>query len=663
MITYFFFFLLSNTELPKYDIYIANKDFICSAAEETFAFCIKDGFKFPCKDFSASVPYEIQGEGILKIFVRTPTDYIDFSFKEDENSIQKSIPINFYCFEELNLEPKIIERNKNLRIEISTKIHPENVSGKVLYGKIANLNLSSNSIIIDYEKQFNYPYKDLLILYLSKSGKIYVSFVEIIVPSYLSIESQTEPLSKIKIITKYSEYSARADSKGNFRIRFKVFPDEKEIKIKVEDRAGNISWDKLELNFPEREVKYLEALSFEDKALFLTYNIKYNTIQNKPDLKKISNHIIAFAPNKPGEHSVEIDDRKFKFVRKSIPAFLTISYSPAQNQIYADGTSKIIFSAKISDTFGEELQLPVELTHNYDKNKIEIKKEEGKNEFTISVKKKIKDELKIVFKHGFLKEEIDFWLLPGVPSEIYVELDRDYIVADGEDQLKILAYVQDAGGNVVPIDDLEISSNIGKINKSKKTDGTFEITYSATSKQELSGEIAFRFENISKRVPVRIIPRRLFFEGSAGIGIINNLGKVFAPAIFINFSMANLLFGKYIFLDLQAGYLYAKVETVSFNSLFISGGSSYELWSARVGIGGSLFLHSASSEHHSGKITENFYQVAPYIRLGYILGSKKHKIFPHISVLFPISKKEEGLIQVENSFENIMLLTSYILEF
>lgn len=638
----------------KYSILITQRDLTCFDENPVYAFCLKDGFKFDCKDFSADIEYEKIGEGLLKIKKPEGTTTITFKFKDGEKEIEEKIKINYYCFKEIkpkNVDLEIKEEGELLEITAYFKkgeipLETQKYSASALYGKALTIqNFGDEKILITYQRKFKYPYKDIITL---KFEQI-ISFIYISVPHILEIKSETEPYTKIKASTKFQNISTVSDEQGKFRIKIKIFAEDEFINFELKDRSGNITKEKVKLEFPKISTDLLEVIQTENGLIVFT-----NTSPPK-NLSTHSKHIYTFFPLKPGEYSVKISGRSFKIYKKNFPAILNVEYDKEKKEIYADGTSEISFLIKITDIYQNEVREKINIEHNYEDENIKI--DYSDNKITILVKKLEKDKLKISFSYDFLKEDAEFTLLPGPPAKIIAIPERDYVYGDGKDKINIQVFLQDRAGNNINTlkSDIYAKTDYGKIQIEKGEKGIHKFTYTANSMSNIRSSITFEYENLSEKLYISILAKKFFLQLSPNVGIISNL-KTLIPTIQIQLSYARLLGGRYIFFDTSNGYFQNRIQEVNFKSIYNIFSISSKIWKElKLGLSATILIYQISFED----ISETALLITPGIRISYNFFDK---ISLNTFLSFPPKQLEKSFIIVDNTFERLIFSIGYTID-
>lgn len=633
---------------------MTQRDFTCFEEIQAYAFCLKDGFKHNCKDFSADIEHEKLDEGTLKISKPERATSITFSFKDGENEIRKEIDINYYCFKEIRPKKIDVDLKDNDILEIKAyfkngKLPPEREKYTVsaIYSKSITIqSLEEEKITIIYQRKFNYPYKDIITLkFDQKLAYLYVS-----IPYLLEIKSETEPFTRIKATTNFENISTISDNQGKFKLKIKVFPEDEFINLELKDKAGNITKEKIYLEFPKTNTDFLDVIQTENGIIvFSNQQIK--------GLKRQSTHIYSFFPVDPGEHSIKIAGKEFKILKRNFPALLNVEYDREKKEIYADGTSEISFLIKITDIYRREINQNVNIEHNYDDRAIEIKSSNEK--IIVLVKKRLKDKLKISFSYEFLKYEAEFTLLPGPPVKIVAKTERDYIYGDGKDKLNIQAFLQDRAENTIPQEfmssEIYASADYGKIHIENQERGIHRFTYTAKSMTNTRTSIKFRYENLSESLNISILAKKSLFQISPNFGLLSNI-KSIIPTAQIQLSYARLLGGRYVFLDTSPGYFQTKIQGVDFKSIYDIITISLNIFKGlRIGAGGAFLIYLISFQD----ISETLLTFIPGIRISYTI---LEKISLNTSFFIPRNELQKNFIITENTFERLMITIGYIFE-
>lgn len=633
---------------------MTQRDFTCFEEIQAYAFCLKDGFKHNCKEFSADIEHEKLDEGTLKISKPERTTSITFSFKDGENEITKKIDINYYCFKEIRPKKIDVDLKDNDILEIKAYLKNGNLPPErekytvsAIYSKSITIqSLEEEKITIIYQRKFNYPYKDIITLkFDQKLAYLYVS-----IPYLLEIKSETEPFTRIKAETKFENVSTTSDNQGKFKLKIKVFPEDEFINLELKDKAGNITKEKIYLEFPKTNTDFLDVIQTENGIIvFSNQQIK--------GLKRQSTHIYSFFPVDPGEHSIKIAGKEFKILKRNFPALLNVEYDRERKEIYADGTSEITFLIKITDIYHKEINQNVNIEHNYDDRAIEIKSSNEK--IIVLVKKMLKDKLKISFSYEFLKYEAEFTLLPGPPVKIVAKTERDHIYGDGKDKLNIQAFLQDRAENIITQEfmssEIYASADYGKIHIENQESGIHRFTYTAKSMTNTKTSIKFRYENLSESLNISILAKKSLFQISPNFGLLSNI-KSIIPTAQIQLSYARLLGGRYVFLDTSPGYFQTKIQGVDFKSIYDIITISLNIFTGlRMGAGGAFLIYLISFQD----ISETLLTFIPGIRISYTI---LEKISLNTSFFIPRNELQKNFIITENTFERLMITIGYIID-
>lgn len=648
-----------QTSNDKYDVLITQKNFVCWENDFAYAFCLKNGFNFPCSDFSADVPYETFSRGILKIYplrLTPPPSSINFGFKDiDGTEIRKEININYYCFYEIKPHIVEIKEQDDGTLKITSRFHIDythvkQIKAEGMYGKVITSSFENEVFSIIYKRRFNYPYRD--VIFLNFVGDVnFLSYIYFPVHSFVQVPGETEPFSKIRAKTKYASSSTSAGPDGKFIIDVKIFPGDKYINIDIIDKFGNKTSERIKLDYSDKTTDFIEDIYLGDKVVIFT-----NRKAQEEQFTKISDHIYFFSLQKPGILSLTFGDRKYILSKRNFPAFLSVYSDFNQREIFADGTSVINFLVKITDIYMNEVDWTVNVEYKYDEKYIEFERE--RNKFYFLLKKKSGDKLNISFYYEFLRYDLELLVLPGLPDKIVIFPDKSYVYGDGKDKIKILVSLQDRVGNIVP-SDIDVSTDFGNIYRISKESGELEVFYSADSKIDVKPRILFKYGNIEQEFSPYVFAKRQFFELSPAIGVLNNFGKLLIPTPVLRISYARLISGRYFFSSIFLGYFYSKIQDVSFNTVYSILDLSLNLmWDMRFGANVIFFSRLAKF----GDISEDIIGIAPGVNLGYSTRLSKLNFFFDVLLFFPEAYQKGQFITVEGSFERLLFIIGYVFE-
>lgn len=643
----------------KYDVLITQRNFVCWENDFAYAFCLKNGFNFPCSDFSADVPYETFSQGILKIYplkLTPPPSSINFSFKDSDGAeIRRQININYYCFYEIKPHTVEIKEQDDGTLKIISRFHIDytrirRIEAKSIYGKVITSSFENEVFSIVYKRRFNYPYRD--VIFLNFVGDVnFLSYIYFSVHSFVQIPGETEPFSKVRAKTNYSSSSTFVGPDGRFVIGVKIFPGDKYINVDIIDKFGNKTSERIKLDYPDKTTDFIEDVYLGDKLIIFT-----NREVQEERFTKISDHIYFFSLQKPGDLSLNFGDREYILSKKNFPVFLFVYSDFNQREIFADGTSAINFFVKLTDIYMNEVDWTVNVEYNYDGKYLEFERE--KNKFYFLLKRKSGDKLNISFYYEFLRYDVEFLVLPGPPDKIVIFPDKSYVYGDGKDKIKILASLQDKVGNIIS-SDIDVRADFGNIYKISKESGELEVFYSADTKVDLRPKILFKYENFEQEFSPYVFAKRQFFEISPAIGVLNNFGRLLIPTPVLRISYARLIFGRYFFSSIFLGYFYSKIQDVSFNNLYSILDLSLNLiWNMRFGASVIFFSRLAKF----GDVSETISGIAPGVNLGYSARLSKLNFFVDVLLFFPKSYQQGQFITVENSFERLFLIMGYVFE-
>lgn len=639
----------------RYSVIVTHRDVTCFQKSEIYAFCLKDGYKFACDAFSADLPYESVSEGIIRIRSENldgNTRHITFRFKDQDKEITKAVSLNYYCFKEIRPSKVEVKQMDEMMFEITVCFEePDALSEDVtysvsaLYGKpISAYSPEKQKLVINYLRGFKHPYIDVIAL----KGEQLLTYIYVTIPYSFDLQGETEPLSRVKVSTRYETLHTIADQDGRFRLKLRLLPDDEFMDIDIRDLAGNRTRERVKVSFPKHPTDFLEVIQLEGGVVVLT-----NRKADVAGLSRISEHVYAFFLDGPGECLVSVSGAKYRVHRKSYPAFLDVHLSG--REIYADGTSEVVFSVQLKDTLGREMDDLPDVKHNLDDDSVELKRERGR--IRLVVKRRKRDTAKIVLSYEFLRFITDIVLLPGPPVRIVADANRYHIRGDGKDKITIRAYVQDRAGNIIPSQfmrsDLEVHPDYGEVHLEGVDEGVYDLSYTVRSESNRQATIRLSYENISEIIKVAVLARTSFFRISQNFGLIGNFGRVLAPTAYLELSYGRLIGDRYGLFEMTIGYFQTEIGDVDFRSLHSAVGISSHLYGekTRLGLCGFFITYIASSF----TVREIITLVTPAIKFSHDVEVGIGKISLDVFLFYPKKKMGRSFITVYGPLERFLI--------